>query len=334
MSAAKARHVAADRRLEAYAAPAVEAGAMRPGRREILWVAALFGAALAATFVTYARVPARDLYNVGEEGLAGGLSRLLIELNLPVSLIAVPLVLIALDVLRTRWAAALATLAVPMCLVTALPGVVEKSDFDAKAVNAIPAFGVALTVVLAALALRRLAGAAPKLLGDPLRVALAAAFAVGAVPYLFAELGFYAPDPILADEPTPGEDIAAVHLGSHEGMDGALLALGALALSRLLPTMASRLLAAVTSPLLAFLLSYGVANLIQDNWLEQVVKRGWTDASIPSFVEPQLSVGWGIVIVTAIAVEILWFRRERLGKQTRASGALTSIFPPATFIPR
>jgi hypothetical protein len=283
----------------------------RPGRVEILAVGLLFAAILVATFTTYARVPADELYHVSDGGLRGGLGRALVELNFPDGLIAVPLALVALDVLRTRWAAVLASVAIATCLVTTLPHVVDKADLDAKPVNAVPAAGVSLTIILLAAALPRLRGLAPRLPGDPARLALALALAVAAIPYIFAELGLYAPDPILADERTPGDDIAAVHLGSHEGMDGALLALGALALSRLPTWFAGRRLAIVTSTALALLLAYGVANLIQDDWLEQVVKRGWTAREIPSFVAPQLSLGWALVVAAAIAVEFLWFRRER-----------------------
>jgi hypothetical protein len=292
-------------------ASAIVDGGTRPGRRELVAVGALYLAVLAATFVTYARVPAADLYNVGAGGLAGGLSRALIELNFPDALIAVPLALIAVDVLRERWAAVVAACAIPACLVTAVPGVVDQGDLDAKPVNAVPAAGVALTLVLLAAAFPRLAATAPRLAGDAARLVLAGALAVATVPYVFAELGFYAPDPILADEPTPGDDIAAVHLGSHEGMDGALLAFAALALSRLTPWFTGKRLAVATSALLALLLAYGFALLVQDDWLEQVVKRGWTDHRIPSLVRPQLSVGWALIVTAAAAVELLWFRRER-----------------------
>lgn len=284
----------------------------RPGRREVVGVGLLFGSAVVATFVTYARISPDDLYHVDESGLRGGAGRALVELNFPIAVAAVPVALIAADVLRTRAAAAATAVAVVLCAVTAVPGVVDQADLDAKPVNAIPAAGVALTAALAGLALRQHRRPMPRLPGDPLRVALALAIAIATIPYLFAELGFYAPDPILADEPTPGEDIAAVHLGSHEGMDGALLALAALALSRLPPSFAGRRLAAATSTILALLFAYGVANLVQDDWLEQVVKRGWTDTRVPSVVRPQLSLAWALIAAAGIAVELLWFRRERL----------------------
>jgi hypothetical protein len=234
------------------------------------------------------------------------------ELNFPDAILAIPLALLALDVLgRTRATIALSTLAIAACLVTAFPGVFDREDINAKPVNAIPLVGVAITTVLLIHAWPRLSWRWTRLSGDPVRLVIGVVLAIGAIPYYFAELGFYAPDPIRADEPTPGEDIASVHLGSHEGMDGALLAVAALLLTRLTPWFNGRRLAAATSTILALYLAYGVANLIQDDWLEQVVKRGWTDHRIASFVAPQLSVRWLIVIVVGIALELLWFRRER-----------------------
>jgi hypothetical protein len=297
-------------------------GGLRPGRLELAAVGALFGAILVATFVTYSRVSPDLLYHVSRSGISGGLSRGLVELNFPDALIAVPLALIAVDVLRSRWAMVLAAIAVAASLVTAVPGVVDQGDLDAKPVNAIPALGVAMTLVLLAAAGRRLSWSAPHLRGDVARLVVAAVIAVAAIPYYFAEVGFYAPNPIRADEPTPGEDIASVHLGSHEGMDGALLALAVLALSRLLPWFNGRRLVAVTSALLALLLVYGAANLVQDDWHEQVVKRGWTDHSLPSFLRPDFSPGWAAIVAGAVAVEVLWFRRERRGAASHRRSAV------------
>lgn len=292
-------------------ATAVRGASGRSGRRELVTVGVLYAAVLTATFVTYSRIPSRELYHVSHSGVVGGLSRSLLELNFPDALIAVPLALIAVDALRASWATVAAATAVVLCLVAVWPGVVDQSDFDARLVNAVPATGVVVTVLLATAAARRLPGRTPRLPGDPARLVIAVVLVIGAVPYLFAELGFYAPDPLLADEPTPGERIAAVHLGSHEGMDGTLLALGVLLLSRLTPQITRRRLAAVISTVMALFLAYGVANLIQDDWLEQVVKRGWTDHRIPSVVHPQLSLGWALIVLVGIATELFWFRRER-----------------------
>lgn len=286
-------------------------GRGRPGRVELVAVGVLFGAILVATLVTYTRVSPAELYHVSHDGLAGGLSRGLVEFNFPDALVAVPLVLIAVDVLRTRWAAVLGGAALTACLVTAWPGVVDADDLDAKAVNAVPAAGVVLIAVLVAIAVPRLATSRPRLSGDFARLVLAAVTIAVALPYWFAVLGFYAPDPIRADEPTPNEPLASVHLGNHEGMDGALIALAVLALSRLTPWFTDRRLATATSWVLALLLSYGVANLIQDDWHEQVVKRGWTDHMYGSVTTPAISVPWLIMLAAGAAIELLWFRRER-----------------------
>ncbi|MGZ8694995.1 MAG: hypothetical protein ACXWYS_06095, partial [Gaiellaceae bacterium] len=138
-------------------------GRGRPGRIELVAVGALFGAILVATLVTYARLAPAELYHVSDDSLAGGLSRALVELNFPDALVAVPLALIAVDVLRARWAAVLGGAALAACLVTAWPGVVDADDLDAKAINAVPAAGVVLTTVLVALAAARLQAARARL---------------------------------------------------------------------------------------------------------------------------------------------------------------------------
>ena len=294
-------------------------GRCRPGRVELGAVGALFGAILVATLVTYSRLVPAELYHVSHDGIAGGPSRALVELNYPDVLVAVPVALIAIDVIRTRWAAVLGGAAVAACLVTAGPGVVDADDLDVKAINALPAAGVVATVVLGAIAARRLTTARPRLQGDIARLVLGVATIVVAIPYGFAVLGFYAPDPVRADEPTPGEPIASVHLGNHEGMGGALIVLAVLALSRLTPWFTGRRLATATSWVLALLLVYGVANLIQDDWHEQVVKRGWTDHMYGTVTKPALSVPWLLIVAAGVAVELLWFRRERRSGRFEAS---------------
>lgn len=39
----------------------------------------------------------------------------------------------------------------------------------------------------------------------------------------------------------------------------------------------------------AALAGYGSVNVVQDPWLEQIVKRGWVDLQIPSAVLPGLN---------------------------------------------
>src|SRR3954469_2279556 len=116
-------------------------GRERPGRVELVAVGGLFGAILVASLVTYSRVASAELYHVSHDGIVGGLSRALVELDFPDALVAVPLALIAIDVLRTRWAAVLGGAALAACLVTAWPGVVDADDLDAQFINVVPAAG-------------------------------------------------------------------------------------------------------------------------------------------------------------------------------------------------
>ena len=263
-----------------------------------------------AVLVTYARVPPAELYHVSERGLTGGLGRALVFLNFPVALAAVPIALVAAAIIRQRAATVVALLVVASAVL--VPFVVDQNDLDAKPGNVVPALGVALAFILTLAATGRPGPpASTRLPGDPIRLALAALLVVIAVPWFFAELGFYAPDPILADEPSPGEPFPAVHLGHHHGTDGVLLALTALALTRVTARLPPSRFVTVASPYLALLLVYGVANAGEDAWHEQVVKRGATAHAIPSVLLPRLTVAWGLLLVLAALVEALWLRRER-----------------------
>ena len=44
------------------------------------------------------------------------------------------------------------------------------------------------------------------------------------------------------------------------------------------------------------MLAYGGVNFVQDAWNEQLVKRGWTDARIPSALLPGLKPVWLVVL--------------------------------------
>ena len=290
-----------------------------------MW-ALLAGAALAVA-VTYSRIAPERLYNVDEGGGAGGLGRALVFLNYPVTLVAIAIAVVAARRLGGRRAGAVAALAVALCLLVGWPGVVEESDLDAKPVNALPAAGVLLAVVLTFRAARsRGLGAPPRSARwDRARVALAAVIVAASVPWIAAELGF-SPDlePVfLTGEPRPEPghpDLVAVHLGHHHGTDGALLALSALALSRELPRFRPRA-RELLGGYLALMLVYGLANALQDFWLEQLVKRGATSFELPSMLRPTLSPAWGALLAAALAIHLAVtrvgrFRRARTGGAT------------------
>lgn len=277
------------------------------GIGEAIAVLSAVGVIAAGIAFTYARTPVDELYNVSNEGLRGGLSRALVFLNYSAALVAIPVATILAA--RVGGRAAIAGLvAVGLCAVVFWPGVVEQSDLDARSVNAIAASGVLLTTVLAIHAWRRFGGGfAPRRSLDPARLVLAAVLLLLAVPWLAAMVGVsFAGVPVLGsvwqtDELRlqPGHDIPspAVHTGHHHGLDGVLLALSAVALSRMRIT---RLRVAVGA-YLALMLAYGLANAVQDGWLEQVVKRGWTSREIPSLILPTASLGWAAIVLTAAA---------------------------------
>ena len=61
--------------------------------------------------------------------------------------------------------------------------------------------------------------------------------------------------------------------------------------------------------LLAMMFSYGVANALEDGWLEQVVKRGATDWEMPSVLRPDLTLAWLGIVVGAALLSLLITRR-------------------------
>ena len=297
----------------------------RAGLVEVTGVWLLYALVGLATAVTYARVPPEQLYHVSESGLAGGLGRTLVYLNFPVAIAALAVLPVVLD--RLGAAASNRLLlslvggaAVVLCAATAIPGVVDQADLDAKPVNALPALGVAIVVALTALAARRcgLGRPAPRDRWDGLRLAAALVIVAASLPWIWAELGFYvsrAPllgDVFLAEElrPEPGDpELRAVHLGRHHGLDGSLFALTALALSRVVRQLRRPELRRALSLAVAALLVYGLLNAGQDLWLEQVVKRGTTDERLPSFLRPGLTWAWAFLLASAAAVWALAIRR-------------------------
>lgn len=155
--------------------------------REVRLVWGLLAAEAVAVVVTYSRLPANDLYNVTGSGLRGGLSRLVVELNFPDSLIALAILGVLAPLLSPalRWIAAAAAV---LCAYAVLPGVVEQSNLDAKWENAIPSAGVALALALTFLA-RRPPPSRPR--GDRARIVVGAVLVVLAAPWIAAVFGFY-----------------------------------------------------------------------------------------------------------------------------------------------
>ncbi len=282
-----------------------------------LWLALLVIIA-----ATYTRLDASELYNVSRDGISGALSRVLVEVNYPISLVAIALVLIALDALPGRWWA-IGGPAIALCAVTAWPGVVDDADLDARPVNALPALGVALAAALTAVAVTRTGrGIAPRRPLDRARIAVAVVVALLSLPWLAADLGFYFPEGLfIAERPITGADGTvgpAVHLGHHHGLDGALLAVSALLLSR--PRLRS--LSAPTTLYVSLMFGYGAVNFGQDYWNEQLQKRDWVEWSIPSALRPGLTLVWLVVVIVTAATAAVLRYEAGLASPSRRDGRL------------
>jgi hypothetical protein len=283
----------------------------RSGQGEALASWAVWGAMTLAVVVTYSRIDPTDTYNVSREGFAGGLSRGITLLNFPIALVAIALALVAVAALpRAAWWVAVPAIA--FC--ATIPWFVDQDDLDARRANAIPVLGVALAAALTVAATVRVGSSfAPRLPGDRLRVIAAVVVLLASLPWVTAELGFHFPGDVFMNEELGreggGGEIAAVHLGHHHGTDGALLVLTGLLLSRVRVPQ-GRLRIAV-SAYLGMMLAYGAVNGAQDFWHEQVVKRGWTDAGIPSALLPGARPIWIVIVALAILATMSLLRETK-----------------------
>jgi hypothetical protein len=275
------------------------------GELRAVWL--LVSAVALAVFVTYARLPADKLYRVSDSGLRGGLSRVVVELNFPDALIALAVLGVIAPVLP-RTLRPVALIAALLCAVVLVPGVVSQKHLDAKWINAAPALGVGLAFALSFFA-RRLPRPR-QVRGDRVRAVSAAVLVLLAAPWIAAELGFFLDGvPVLGrifqtgkvvsyhgNEPHP-----AVHHGVHHGLQGLLLIVAALLLSRL-PNRVSLFL--------ALMVAYGLGNTANDDWLEQIAERGWTSWTIPPSLEPSATWTWLAVLLATPVIWALWFRQR------------------------
>jgi hypothetical protein len=140
------------------------------------------------------------------------------------------------------------------------------------------------------------------------------------LPWVTAELGFHFPGDLLLGEElgreSNGQVIAAVHLGHHHGMDGALLFVTALLLSRM--RVPRGRLRVVVGAYLGVMLAYGAVNCVQDAWNEQIMKRGWTDASIPSAIVPGARPIWLVVVTLAVIAAVALLRETKSASYSAA----------------
>jgi hypothetical protein len=298
----------------------------RAGLREIWLVWLLFGLATVAVLETYWRIPPAELWKVHNSGFVGGIGRAFVFVGFSPAVAAFGVLPIVADRLEDPRADLLAVLAAALCATVAF--VQTPSHLDPKWSNTWPVVGVVLAVVLTAWAsLRgRREIVRTSRTGDRVRLVLGGVTLFLAAPYIAAELGFHLDGvPLLgwifqtgkiAPEPGSGHLHATVHYGHHHGFDGFALVVAALLLSRLLGGIRRPGLRTLTAAILALMLVYGLTNQLEDLWIEQVTKRGWTDWRIPNVLFPSVSLAWAAMLVAAAAIYVAFFsRRALLGRR-------------------
>jgi hypothetical protein len=281
---------------------------------EIVLVWALYLLDAVAIVVTYSRLPASELYHVSGSGIDGGLSRVLVFSNFSTALVAIAVLLVLTDRLVEPSLKAAAVGGIVLCTPVFWPGVVDEADLDARPINAVAGIGVVVGLALTvALGLRgHRVSWAPRVRGDRIRVVVAVVAAFIALPWFAAELGLFLDGvPLIGrlfqtghyhPSAAPSISLVAVHHGHHHGLDGLLLLLTALLLSRVVPTVRVAGIRRLLAAYLALMAAYAVGNIANDFWIEQVWKRGWTTWQIPNVLEPKASVAWGVIVLCAVGL--------------------------------
>jgi hypothetical protein len=293
----------------------------RPGLTGVLALWALWIAVSAATWATNARTSVSLLYGVHAAGVVSAAGRVVVLLGWPIALAAIPLLAISVERFlasphsrrSARLVAGTSLVSVALCLTIAWPSVQKSSHLDARWGNVPAALGVALAfaVTMVVLATTGSGERAPRRRGDAFWIAFFAVLLVLSIPWLLANLGYYAGDvPGLRSVffskqvvPEPGHPhLRAVHLGNHEGLDGVLLAITAVVLVRTLGRIAGSARRTVLAGYLSVLFVYGLAVALADGWHEQVTKRGWTSWTVPNVLHPSASWAWLAVLVISLLV--------------------------------
>jgi hypothetical protein len=312
----------------------------RPGLREVWALWGAYAVVASAVFAAYARLPVHMLYHVSGHGRMVGAGRAVVFLNFPTALAAIAIVAVVAAQARSRTISRLALLAALLCAAVVWPSMVDQRDLDVKWSNAIAAGGVGLAFALTIVLTRRDGlGPGVRLRGDRVRLAAAVVLVLVSLPWIAADLGF-----LIGRLPVLGSIFysdqwwapfgqarlhRAVHPGHHHGMDGLLLALTAIYLSRTL----GRIGPTLRRPLgvyLSGLLVYGLANLANDFWYEQVLKRGLTSWEIPNMLVPKLGLPWFVLIGLTPVAYVLLFRRVPPGDPVGGRRFLwPAVFPLA-----
>jgi hypothetical protein len=298
------------------------------GLAEVLAVWALFAVVSVEIFVTQSRLPASALYHPASSGISEGAYGVLSFAGFVGALIALGVLPVIVDRFRVGTVAIVAPIAGVLAASILWPGAIHEADLDTSPVHILSALGAALMLVLSIVAVRR-AGTGTRWhrqRGDVARIALGIALVVIGLPWLAADLGLslslpglhwlYQTNQLRSQPGVPGLH-QAVHYGHHHGMNGVLLAVAALVLSRAISSVRASWLRHALAGYLALLLAYGLGNAVQDFWLEQIVKRGLTSFQLPMVLAPAVNWGWAAILLGAVTGYSLAFRN--LARSSRAA---------------
>ena len=291
------------------------------GRREraavasdalVLWC--LFLAVAVAAMVTYARLPARELYHVSNPGIDTGIKRGLAFAGFPAAPVAVAVVWLLAEHLTRRVVTVAAVAATVLASSVFWPGAVAEADPDSRPISVLALVAVVAVIALTVGVVRSAGFRRPRLLVHEERLLLPVFGLVFLVeiPWLAALIGvsldhvpvlnsMYLSDSFI-DQPGVAGLHPAVHAGLHHGLCGALLVTSSLWLSRHLHRMGNPTHRRILAGYLSLLIAYGGANALQDFWLEQIVKRDLLGWQFPYMLQPKAS--WAFLGIVAGAALI------------------------------
>ena len=287
----------------------------RSGLADVAVVWVVLAVVALEVLATYTRTPVQELYRVRGGGIAGGAGRTLAFIGFPVGLAALGMLPILGDRAGRKLTALAVAAGAALAAAIAWPGALDEAGLDATPARALAALGVALAMgITLAAGARGGFGPFGREPGDRMRIAIAIVLVFVALPWMAADLGLsldrlpgigalFQTDALARQPGRPGLH-PAVHDGHHHGMDGVLLALTALLLSRTVAYVRHRRLGGALTVYLAFLFVYGAANALQDAWLEQIVKRGWTSHALPMMLVPSASAAW--IVIVGVTAAMAW----------------------------
>ncbi len=283
---------------------------------EVLIIGVLMMVVGIEILVTYTRLSPAELYYVSGSGPRLATRQFLLFLGFPAGVLAIAVAGLVTDSTSSRLVVRSAVAALLGALSVAV-GRWDEAELSLRSVSALGIAACVTAVGISWIVLRR-DGRAPlirRIRGDGVRLVIASALAVIAIPWLLADLGL-STDQIpglrsvfiteaLRPDPGRAKAFSAVHDGHHHGMDGVLLAWSALLLSRVLPRLKRPNIRGPARAYVSFVFVLGAANAIQDFWTEQLFKRGSVSVLIPHFTSPTLTLHWLVLIAATVTVFVL-----------------------------